>query len=252
MVDKLKLRMGKPLLINKEHDIYVHPPMMCDIVDMGEDEYSRLYLPFVLTKDSIFGNVENGDEISGKFNLLQMFFTKIDEKSYLLDGIFDNDVLKSLEKSLSFFLKTDKIKMLERQQKIVVNDFFLIDDKEFENIRKAIQGVTAKKDLSVEKPPKNMTSRQKDVWRKLQKGRRRKANREAIHLQDIVNYVSFGGKSFISTSEIAKMSYYELDNAYKSIIGVDSYERNFKYQLSPKFDIKDKVDHWTDLLKIGK
>lgn len=252
-VDKLKLRMGRPILLNKENSIYVHHPLFSDIVDMGEDDYNMLVYPYVITTEFIFNGVDNEDELIKQFDIFDLFFIEIEEGKMLLDNVLGGkNSIEALTSSLSYFLKTDNIKVLKHRQKIVVNDSYLIDKDEFKNIRRVVQAVCNRTDIEFEKVPKNMSKRKRDIWEKLQKGRQRRAKRNAIYLQDIVNYISFGGKSFIPTREIDSMTYYEFQNAYKSILGIDSYSASMGYKLSYKFDVKEDIKHWTETIKIGK
>ncbi len=252
MVDKLKLVMGKPILINEETKTHIHHPLVSDIVDMGEEDYQNICLPYILTKDAIFGNLANSKSLSEKYGLLQLFFIEVGEGKRLLDMMFDGDSLEVLKNSLSYFLKTDEIRLLVRQQKIVVKEKYLIDESEFQKIRKIIQSVIDKSDIEVEKPPENMSPRQEDIWKKLQEGRRRKAEKERIYMQDIVNIVSFGGNNYIPKDVIGNMHYFELSNAYKSITKMDIYKTKLLYHISPKFESKDEFEHWSKELKIGK
>lgn len=252
-VDKLKLLMGRPIVISQEHDIKVHQPKINIIVDYGESEFGDMALPFIITTESVFNGLENEEELISKYHIFELFFVKIDEEKNLLDSVFGGrSSLEVLKNSLEFFLQTDNIRILENRMKVLINDSYIMGNEEFDTIRKAIQAVTNRKDVEVEKPPKNMTKRQKDIWLKLQKGRKRTAERNAIYLQDIINFVSFGGSSYISTEQIDNMTYYYLHNAYKSIVGIDTYNISMQYKLSQKYDVKDEIKHWTETLKIGK
>ncbi|EPC8410977.1 AMP-binding protein [Bacillus thuringiensis] len=251
-MDKLKLLMGRPISVSEEHNIFVHQPLIRDVVDIGERGFSEYIMPYTLTLDAIFSGVENEEELIEKFTVFQLFFAKTEDSGFL-DGIFDGKgALGVLKESLQFFFKTDDVQILENRMKIVINNSYLIDEAEFNTVRNAIQSVVGRKDIEVEKPPKNMTPRQKDIWDKLQKGRRRKAEREAIYLQDIINFTAFGGSTFIPLTQIDMMTYYQLQNAYKSVVGLDSFNINMSYKLSQKFDMKDTIKHWTETLKIGK
>jgi len=250
-IDKLKLTMGRPFLVDEKTQTYVHHPIMKDIVDLGEDEYLNLCLPYILTKDAIFGNLENSKSLSEKYELLQLFFIKVNEDQRLLDGMFNGNTMDYLKNSLSFFLKTDDIRILERQQKIVINKEYLIDNSEFMRLRKVIQSVSDRSDIKVEKPPENMTERQRDIWTKLQKGRKRKSDKERVYIQDMINVVSFGGNSYISKDLIENMHYIELSNAYKAISQKDIYHTRLLHRISPKFESDDKFEHWFENLKIG-
>jgi hypothetical protein len=252
-VDKLSLLMKRPIAVNKELGIYVHQPTVNEIIDMGEDEYGSLVLPYILTTDFVFNGVENEEKLIKQFDMFDLFFLKVDEEKTILDNLFNGKKsLDVLSNSLSFFLKTNDIRILKNRMKIIVNNSYLIDKEEFKNLRNIIQAVTNRKDLEVEKPPKNMTKRQADIWRKLQQGRKRKAEKDAIYTQDMINFIAFGGKSYIPYEEIGKMTIYQMHNAYKSIIGIDAFNIGMQYKLSQKFDVKDDIKHWTETLKIGK
>lgn len=245
--------MGRPVLIDKDGGIYLHQPKISDIIDFGEDKFNELVLPYVLTTDLVFGGVDNEEELSKKYSIFELFFIRLDNGGTLLDKIFGGtNALDALKESIEYFFQTDDVRVLENRQKIVVNNTYLIDQSEFNKIRLLIQSFSCRKDIEVEKPPKNMTKRQKDIWLKLQKGRKRTAERNAIYLQDIINFTSFGGTSFIPFDQIENMTYYQLQNAYKGIIGKDSYNIGMGYKLSQKFDVKDDIKHWTETLKIGK
>lgn len=251
-MDKLKLLMGRPILIDKESELFVRQPMINEIVDMGEDVFNELTMPFILTSEAVFNGVDDEEELVEKFDIYDLFFAKLDNDVFVLDSVFGGkSALGVLENSLSYFFQTDDIEFLVFRKKIRIGEY-LMDKKEFMELRKIIQGVTSKQDMQFEKPPKNMTKRQKDIWMKLQKGRRRRAEKDAIYLQDMINYVSFGGTTYIPLDQIDRMTFYQFSNAYKSIIGVDAFHIGMGYKLSEKFEVKDDVKHWTESLKIGK
>ncbi|MFJ8247293.1 AMP-binding protein [Peribacillus asahii] len=252
-MDKLKLLMGRSILLDKEHDIRVRQPMINEVVDMGEDGFNELVMPFILTSDSVFNGVENEEAMVSRFDIYDLFFTQIKENVFVLDSVFGGkSALGVLKDSLSYFLQTDNIEFLIHRKKIVINDNYLLDKEGFMNLRKLIQGVCSRGDIQVEKPPKNMKKRQREIWMKLQKGRRRRAEKEAIYLQDMINFTSFGGATYIPLDSIDRMTYYQLSNAYKSIMGIDSFRIGMGYKLSQNFEVKDDIKHWTEALKIGK
>jgi hypothetical protein len=250
-VDKLKLYMGRPILVNKEHDIYVHQPLIKDVVDIGESGQNDFVLPYIMTAESVFNGVENEEELIEKFHFFDLFFIELENGGTLLDNVFGRDARELLIDSLRYFLKVSEVRVLVKRKKLIA-DGYLIDSKEFDKIRKIVQEVVGREDIEVEKPPKNMTQRQKDIWIKLQKGRRRTADRNAVYLQDIINFVSFGGNSYIPVEQIDRMTYFYLQNAYKSIVGMDAYNMGMQYKLSQKYDVKEDVKHWTESLKVGK
>ncbi|MCC3687370.1 AMP-binding protein [Bacillus cereus] len=253
MIDRLKLLMGRQIAISKEHGIFAHQPRVNEIVDMGEDEFNNLILPFTITTETVFNGMEGEEELAERFHIFDLFFMELEEGKTVLDAVFgwkkSTDVLSD---SLRYFLKVDDINILENRKKIIVNNAYIIDNDEFDKIKQIIQSIVNREDIKVEKAPKNMTPRQKEIWKKLQKGRKRTAEKSALYLQDIVNYTAFGGTTFIPLEQIDKMTYYQLYNAYSSVIGKDSFNISMGYKLSEKFDMKDTIKHWTESMKIGK
>lgn len=246
--------MGRDIKLNEEHDIKVYQPLIEDVVDIGEDEFQQVIMPFILTTEAVFNGAENEDELNELYDMFDLFFLKGENgKTLLDDAVFDGkSATDVLADSVKYFTRADDVRILEMRQKIVVNNNYLIDKEEFTRIRKVIQAVLGRSDIEVEKPPKDMSERQKQIWFKLQKGRRRRAEKEAVYLQDLINYTSFGGTSYISLKEIDKMTYFQLHNAYKSIVGVDAYRTGLQYKVSQKYEIKDEIKHWSESIKIGK
>jgi hypothetical protein len=251
-VDKLKLLMGRPITLDKDNDVKIHQPLISEIVDFGEDDFNTYTMPFVITTNSVFNGIENEEEFIQQYHIFDLFFIKLENGGTLLDNIFGRNALEVLRESLEYFIRADEIRILEKRQKIVVNNSYMIDKNEFDILRKVIQDVTGRKDVEVEKPPKNMTKRQADIWRKLQKGRKRTAEKNAIYLQDMISYTSLGGKSYISLDQIDRMTLFQFHNTYKSIMGKDAFDIGMGYKLSQKFEVKDEIKHWTETLKIGK
>ncbi len=244
--------MGRPIEYSKDHKLFVHQPTISEIVDMGENEFNERLLPFTLTSEAVFNGQDNAEELSLKYSIYELFFTQVEDDVFILDNVFGGkSALGVLKDSLSYFLQTDNIQFLMNRKKIGVDDF-VVDEEEFMRLRKLIQGVTSRTDVEIENIPKNMTKRQRDIWDKLQAGRRRTAEREALYLQDMINFTSFGGSTYIPLDQIDRMTYYQLFNAYKSVMGKDAFQIGMGYKLSYKFDVKDQIKHWSEALKIGK
>ncbi|MDY7043687.1 AMP-binding protein [Virgibacillus sp. M23] len=252
-IDTLKLLMGRPLTLNKEYDIKVKQPLISEIVDLGEDNYNRYLRPFVITTEFIFNGLENEEKLINQFDLYDLFFINDEKGNSVLNHIFDgHNALDVIKESLSFFLDTNDIQILQRQKVFGINGEYSLNKNEFSKMKRIVQAITRSSDIEVDKPPKNMTKKQRDIWKKLQKGRKRQSEKNAIYTQDIINYVSFGGKNYISKNQIDEMTYYELRNAYKSILGIDSFNIALGYKLSEKYEVKEDIKHWTETLKIGK
>ena len=252
-MDKLKLLMGREMSFKSEYGLYVRQPRVSEVVDIGEDAFNDLIYPFILTSEAVFNGQDNSDELSAKYSIYQLYFATMGEGEFILDGIFGGkSALDALKDSISYFLNVESkdIQFLTQRKKIVIGEC-VIDEQDFIALRKIIQLVVSREDIAFEKVPKNMTERQRDIWEKLQRGRRNTARRDALYLQDMINVVSFGGSTYIPLDSIERMTFYQLRNAYKSVMSMDAYKMGMDYKLSPKYEVKDDVEHWTKSLRIG-
>lgn len=250
---KLYLETGEDIILNE--NARVHQPTVKDIVRIGESRFNKMILCYTLTTSVIFGGLDNGDKFIDRFNMFDLFFLK-DENNYcLLDSLMQTNALELLLDSLSLFLgvKKEDIQVLENRAKIVVSNSYLIDNNEFNKLRKVVQALTLSEDLEPEEVPKNMTARQLDIYNKLKAGRERKKKREALYLPDFIRFAKYGGKSYISKKEILEMTYYELRTSYQNIMNVESYLINTMYATSMKYDMKpDELKHWSETIRIRK
>lgn len=245
---QLKLYFGKAIPLNDK--VSIRQPTVNEIVDMGDDVFSKLTLPFTINLELIFD--DNID--TSKLNIFELFFEENKETGgYILDNVLGGNSIELLVDSLSFFTGCDveNIRVLKNRRKIIIDDSYMIDKLSFIDVKNIIQAVCVKSDIEIEKPPKKMNKRQRDIWEKLQEGRRRKAMRESVKMEDMANYISFGGKSYIPMENILSMTYYQFFNAYNSVLGKDAYETGMAYKLSQKYDVKDEIRHWTKTLKIN-
>lgn len=253
-MNKTRLILGKSIPLSEGFE--VKQPTMEEISLMDEGLFDSYLTPFVLTIDALFENEEEAENIRSKHTIFQLFFHKIDESKYLLDSVVGGrNSLEFLKEAIAFFLDIDesKITILKHRKRFAVSDGdreLIIDDGMYDKLRKVIQFITSREDVEVERPPKNMTDRQKDIWLKLQKGRKRREQREAITMADMINIVALGGRSHIPFNEITKMTYYQFRRAYASIIARDNFELSMGYKLSQKFDVKDEVRHWSKDFKV--
>ena len=152
-----------PLVLNQENNVLVYQPKISEIVqlgDNGEECFNDLIFPFIINMNTIIDSLEIDEENLKDFNILDMFFIKTKDGKTIIDMMFKKDGLDSLLESLKFFLRTDNFKILENRRKIVINDTYLFDNEEFEKLRKIIHAISCKKDIEIEKPPKNMSESQ--------------------------------------------------------------------------------------------
>jgi hypothetical protein len=109
--------------------------------------------------------------------------------------------------------------------------FFIINSSNFDDISNIILKINANKKVEVEKPPANMTDRQKDIWYKLQEGRKEDLKKNEVHIYDILNICEFGGDYHIPIETICSWSLWRIMNCYKARIGWKSYDDNLQIAL---------------------
>ena len=108
---------------------------------------------------------------------------------------------------------------------------FIVNSSNFDDISNIILKINANKKTVIKKPPENMSERQRDVWNKLQEGRNRDAEKNEIHIYDILNVCEFGGDYHIPIENICNWSLWRIMNCYKSRINWKSYDDNLQIAL---------------------
>ena len=138
-----------------------------------------------------------------------------------------------------FLIKTFKFKSEipteneEEYEEIITKTerVFNINSTNFDDISDIILKINNNKKVKIEKPPANMSERQKDVWDKLQEGRNRDARKNDIHIYDILNICEFGGNYHIPIETICSWSLWRITNCYKARVGIKSYDDNLQIAL---------------------
>lgn len=240
-MDKLLIRLGEDINF---YGVIIKQPTIKKIADLGEKTFDSLCSPFLITNQ-----VVDDDDIKS-LTPFDMFFENGKDGMSLLQKIYGGEHLEVLSSGIQFFTG-EEVKVLENLKQIIVGDKLILDVNNFEEFREIIKGISYKEDIEIEHPPRNMSPRQLDIWEKLKKGRERNQE-EGIYLQDMINYVSIGGGSYIPNREISAMTLFEFRNICKTILELDSYRTAIKYMTSFKFDIKEEIEHWTSRVKIGK
>jgi hypothetical protein len=250
-VDNLTLLLGNPIPLDKENGIFVYQPKIGEISAIGEDAFQKMTIPFQINLDTLF---EDEEDIANN-DVFSLFFLKFKSGEYALSKFLGvKDTVSLLIDCIMFFTHVEKedIMILPQRRKIAIKEKYVIDKDSFEDFRSIVKKITKREDIKANRPPKNLKKRQRDIWEKLTKGRQRKALKDAIFLPDLINVVSFGGRYHIPISEIREMTFFQLSNAYGAVMAMDSYATNMGYKLSPNFKVEEKIDHWQNLLRIGK
>lgn len=198
------------------------------------EKYNMLILPFLVDIDDL--NIAEGN-LSENINIFDILVFNKDNLSMLLDGI-------------SFFCKTDKIIFDEQKGVLYIGDGY-IDKNNFEDFSKIILESNSKQKVKKEKPPENMTEKQKEIWEKLQKGRQRALEKSQIDLADLINICQFGGDYYIPMRDISQWTLWNIARCYKTILGKSSYQDSFDIYCVTGEEKLIKNRHWSDLIKIN-
>lgn len=245
-IEKYYLNLKTQQPINYD-GLIIYQPSFDEIMNYGVDLYNQIMLIYSLTLDC-FDKLNNKDNIN-LFDLIlndQYLLNCLSESLYMLtkaDGIVLYEQLKTVQ--LKFINNKNDI------EEDVIEKTFDINSTNFDDISNIILKINAKKKVEIEKPPANMSPRQKDVWEKLQEGRQRDAKKNEIHIYDILNICEFGGEYYIPISEICSWSLWRIMNCYKSRINWKSYDDNLQIALvsGDSKNISGK-NHWHHQLMI--
>ena len=228
----LYLKVQEPI---KFYDVCtIYQPSFKEILNYGFDEFGKLLLPYYITIDSLLDEItEEEKQNITNFELV----------------CSSQDIVGFLFLSLEFFCKCK----LDVDKDGFIFDGYKgrLDKNNFDEFAEIILKICGRERVKKEKIPEFKNDRQKDIWQKLQEGRKRNAKNNEVNLEDIINYCEFGGRSYISIEEIKKWTMWRIINCYNSIIGASAYNDSFRIYLvsGEKSLIENK--HWTDLLKLN-
>lgn len=232
----------------KFQNILIHQPTFKEILEIGIEQYNQIMLPYSLTIDCFkdFAEKENAD-------LFEDILMK--DKSSITCIAYS---LQLLTKAKDVLLYQDHLeltfekKMFDKNnnEKIIKSSFDINKDN-FNDLSEIILKINANKKVEVEKPPKNMSEKQKDIWYKLQEGRRKRAKKDEVHLFDILNICEFAGKYHIPVSEMMDWTLWRIMNCYKAILNIRTYDDNLKiYLVSGDGKTISGDNHWHKKLMI--
>ena len=145
--------------------LLIYQPSFEDIKKYGIENYNQVFLVYRLTLDCFDLSEKDGKNLFEDILLNdKSLLSCLSESLYLLTNasvIYLAEDMKSLK--LKFNSKS------ENQE----DQYFIIDANNFDDICDIVLKINASQKIEIEKPPENMTPRQRDVWEKLQEGRRK-------------------------------------------------------------------------------
>jgi len=227
------LMLCKP--INFHNVCTIYPIEVTDYVEDSE-YYSSLYLSYVLTKEVL------SEEVKRKYENLTMFEIILLDKNYI----------ELLITSLQLFCKTNNVRLVieDNQPQLYFDDNkFSLNKNNFEEFSKIILFSGVKSKYKPKEIPTFETPEGYERWKNYEAQREKNAPKEDESLSSIINVVQIGGNYYIDSEVIKHWSVWKLMNEYSSIIGRDSYEKQYSQYLVSG-DNKNIKEHWSELLKI--
>lgn len=235
-----ELFLGEPVYYKS---LVFYPMTIEEITKLTDIEtFRNCMLPFIITKDFLIEQKKISKKESSEFNIFQDYIIK--EQVMMQQIAF---MLSAYCKIHNTALFDDKLLLYDKDGNIT----FEIDRFNFDDISDILCQLTCMTKIKVELPPPNMSERQKDIWIKLQAGRKRTAQKNEIHIYDIMNICEFCGNYHISLTEIKNMTLWQMMNCYKRKTSMKIYDDNLLIGLAAH-DLKPimKNNHWSQKLLI--
>ena len=225
----------------KFQGVSIYPISFKEIKEtIGYENLSLYMLPFCITKEYI--EYVNNCELDNSFNLFEEIILK------------DKDMLEYCSIILGIYCKPEHIYANEKcitlcddKDKVI----FVLNKDNFDEFSEILLKLNGKSKIKVEKPPKNRSDRQRDVWEKLQAGRKREEKKNEVYFYDVLNVCEFAGQYRIPISEIENWTIWKILNCYNAKLGLKSYDDNLSIGLITH-DLKNIQgnNHWLKKLMI--
>lgn len=210
------LQLKRQVPINYQGLLIYQPTFgyICD--EIGLDNFNHLMLPFVISKENI--NIDESD--MDNIDLFEDIILK------------DKTMLVALVTILKYFCKYDDVEFIDngKAMSLIFNEKepFVISKSNYEDLFEIIRKISGKEVFQVEKPPKNMSKKQREIWEKLQTGRKKDQEKNQVHIYDMLNVCEYGGNFRISQSELDQMTIWSINNCYKAIVDMKTYNDGLK------------------------
>lgn len=227
-----RLLAGKPIIWQ---DVTFTPTTIDEIIEMGTDTFDRMFYPFALVADS-FKNA--GD--------LSVFECILRTPSVLADMIQGLKTLTAYNGSKLFSNRIELWWSGETRRTLI------IDKNNFDELADLVclmQGLHRQEQdkFRAYKDPKL-----NDAKNKILQGRKRIAEKNAVHFCDMLNICLWGGEYMVPRDTIMSMSMWELMNLYKNKVGIKNYNDELRIAIASG-DGKSVSGNnfWLERVKIG-
>lgn len=236
----LELKRGSPIQYG---NLMFYPISLKEICDtLGYEAFNQYMLPFCISRDYI-----ESLKIEDLKEDYDMFEDVIMEDSQLL--FYMSQILTLFCKIYSVYKNDKQLELCNEDDTIVAE----INKDNFDDICEILNLINNKAKIKVELPPKDMSERQRDVWEKLQAGRKRNAEKNETHIYDVLNFCEYAGDYRVPIGELETWTLWRIFNCYNSKVSQMIYRDDLLIGLVAH-DLKningDK--HWSKQLMIRK
>ena len=225
----------------------IKQPKIIDFLskDIGMDNF---FYPFIIN-DIVLGEAQDKDHVL----ILKDY---IGDLTFLLMHCKQNgreDVLTSIKKTLELLYNERAI----ITEKLVIKVGNIeINNSNFSTLCNVILEMSKidKSILKFDKPiKKEMSPIEKEFERRRKEYEKRLGkhkNDKGLTILDMINILIH--TSNFKYEDILNMTLYQLKNSFDVLTKKDAYDTMIMYMVSPKFEIKDKQEHWIEKIKINK
>lgn len=209
----------------------INQPTLKEIMlEMGMTKFENLLFPFCVTVDAIQDLSNEEKQKIKNFDIL----------------LSNPELAASLCQSLEYFCRSE-IKFNDGQ--IYFGEFSGgLNRDNFDEFAEVVLEMCARK-RPEDESKKFKTEKAKEIWRKIQAGRARDAQKNQFKIEDVINVCQYGGSCHISIDEIMKFTIWELMNCYKCIVSISNYKDAFSVYIQTG-DKNLITTNWVDSIKI--
>ena len=225
----------------------IKQPKIIDFLskDIGIDDF---FYPFVIN-DILIGQSKDKDSI---LKLKE----SMGDLTFLIANCIQSgrvDMLESMKESLEFLYGdtvsiTDNFTVNIGNIEITNFNFGILCNVVLEMLK------IDKSKLKFDKPiKKEMSALEKEFERRRKEHEKRLGKKNSdknLTILDMAN-ISIHTSNF-KYDDILNMTLYQLKNSFDVLTKKDAYDTTVMYMVSPKFEIKDKQEHWIEKIKINK
>jgi len=230
-MDKFKLKSGKPIEINGVG--LLHQPLIMEIEELGFDNYGQLIQPFLIPFEEF-----TPERLIGKIKSFDLFFLWMNQEDELTQksGI---ESFNNLINACAFFFR-EEIQYNLDEQAILVGDNGIINRDNFDEIKNIILTINLIDISNRPKFQKKLSPKQQSIHDKLAKHRQQHQD-DKINIEDIIDFVMYGGDGFIPYSVVETMTYCQLYTAFNIINIKNNWKEYLLYKTSEKYDVQEDM-----------